>query len=399
MEREHAVCSLDYLTGTLATAYKGMITALVAKDFCIMEDDTAVVLRGTILSMPEGEYHASLMREGRELARAALSRGLFEFEVPQDALRGTTNLQIDVIQRGRHIGTFLLTREKADGFFASAQELSREVAGIDFRQRTALLAEKPGLLQSAEKIISKIFSTKKDWTTLSDDLNSFSKDLFWFARDAFYGWYDLIVRFEARACEKVDVRERDKPLANLLSAIELPLEHEEDHERLRTLLEIWLEGVKTSSVSLSSRIPHVLKVLALIGERFPDADLGPLQGLLIASLKNRAMKTPALPERVLKALSVVMGSDDLAALEPYREERKEELILNVSAAEAAEGERSPDALLKRIGTIALSLPDDAAMIERFFSAAGKNLTAASAPALGAAVIEMFSLFPELSPDA
>ena len=55
------ICSLDYLVGTIATAYKGVINSLVAKDLCITESDGAVTLKGTILSMPAGSYQARLI--------------------------------------------------------------------------------------------------------------------------------------------------------------------------------------------------------------------------------------------------------------------------------------------------------------------------------------------------
>jgi pyruvate,orthophosphate dikinase len=94
-----------------------------------------------------------------------------------------------------------------------------------------------------------------------------------------------------------------------------------------------------------------------------------------------------------------MSFDERSLLEPYSGTQKEQLMGRISAAEAAKGERSPAALLERIGSIAPLLPDDAAMIGHFFGVIEEHLTAASASARAAAVIAMFSLFPELSPDA
>jgi hypothetical protein len=71
------ICSLDYLVGTLATAYKGVITSLAVKDFCINEEDDSATLKGTLLSLPVGAYEASLIRNGVELARTALAQGYF----------------------------------------------------------------------------------------------------------------------------------------------------------------------------------------------------------------------------------------------------------------------------------------------------------------------------------
>jgi hypothetical protein len=47
MKIANDICSLDYLIRTLATAYKGVITALVVKDFCMTEEGDSVTLKGT----------------------------------------------------------------------------------------------------------------------------------------------------------------------------------------------------------------------------------------------------------------------------------------------------------------------------------------------------------------
>ena len=47
------ICRVEYLMGNLATAYKGTLTSLILKDFCITETDDITTMGGTILSMPE----------------------------------------------------------------------------------------------------------------------------------------------------------------------------------------------------------------------------------------------------------------------------------------------------------------------------------------------------------
>ena len=81
------ICSLDYLIGTLSTAYKGVITSLAAKDFCMTEEGEATTLKGTILSIPEGQYEASLIRSGTELARAKLENGHFELKAASERVK------------------------------------------------------------------------------------------------------------------------------------------------------------------------------------------------------------------------------------------------------------------------------------------------------------------------
>src|SRR3990172_12965061 len=123
------ICRLDYLVGTLATAYRGLIISLVMKDFCMTGTAGSTIVKGTILSMPPGEYEASLMHEGKELARSGMNEGYFELEAASGLIARASNLQVDIIQNGRHIGTFLLKKEKEGGFFSSALELSRDIQG------------------------------------------------------------------------------------------------------------------------------------------------------------------------------------------------------------------------------------------------------------------------------
>jgi ABC-type uncharacterized transport system substrate-binding protein len=86
--------------------------------------------------MPVGEYEASLNQSGIELARSALRRGYFEIMSDRRRIAAARDLQIDIIQSGRHIGTFLLRKESAGGFYISAVKLSAEPAGIDLTRLT-----------------------------------------------------------------------------------------------------------------------------------------------------------------------------------------------------------------------------------------------------------------------
>ena len=196
MHTANDICSLDYLIGTLSTAYKGVITSLVAKDFCMTDEGDAVTLKGRVLSLPAGDYKASLIQSGSELARTAIGQGYFELKAQSERVKQAKDLQIDIIQgNGRHIGTFLLKKESSDGFYISAVELSEELKGMDFKRLTIPLRDKVGLLQKAEEIITKILSTKKDWPAFSELLNGFTSDVFWSSRDAFYGSVPMLVPF------------------------------------------------------------------------------------------------------------------------------------------------------------------------------------------------------------
>jgi pyruvate,orthophosphate dikinase len=393
------ICSLEYLIGTLATAYKGLITSLIAKDFCMTEGDGIVTLKGTILSMSAGAYQASLMHEGREVSRIGIQDGFFELKADSKLIKEAKNLQIDVIQNGRHIGTFLLKREKADAFFVSAMELSEELKGMHFKLLTSPLEDKPGLLNNAENLLSKIVSTKKDWRKLSEEINSFSRDLFWVDRDSYYAWYGIFCIYSLKACKSLDDVFSDKLIANFLSLIELPLEKESDQKRLRVLVDIWLREIEGSSISLSHHARQVRSVISGICEKLPEMDIRAAIHTFIASLKEGVMKTPAIKDALLDAMGGALTRDDYTLLGKFSEHNRKELLLAITAAEAmAEGKEYAQ-FLEKIGEIGTSLADDSEMVNTFFNVIERNMTETSVKRLFEALYEMLSIFDRLSPDA
>ena len=144
------------------------------------------------------------MHAGIELSRSNLQNGYFELLADIEVARNASQLQIDIVQNGRHIGTFLLKKEKSNDVFISALELSEEIKDINFSNLTRLLYGKTGLLKKAEEIVSDVLSPKQDWKRFSEKINSFSKDLFWFDREAYYVWYKVLVRWSVNACERID---------------------------------------------------------------------------------------------------------------------------------------------------------------------------------------------------
>jgi len=144
MKIANEICRLDYFNGTIATAYKGVITSLVAKDFCITASDGAVEMKGTIIALPEGNYEARVMSEGAELARDAIEDGNFVLAVRDEVLRKAKNMQIDVVQNGRHIGTFLLKKERGAGSYVPAMELSEDLKELRAHELATGLQTRPG---------------------------------------------------------------------------------------------------------------------------------------------------------------------------------------------------------------------------------------------------------------
>ncbi len=245
MTNNNEICRLEYFYGTLATAYKGVIHSLAAKDFCMIEAGSLITLKGTIMAMPEGDYDSRLMHEGKELSRSALMRGSFEFTVDAFLIREAKNLQIDIVQKGRHVGTFLLKREKPDEFYTSAIELSDDLRELAPHKLVAPLRNRPGLLKRAEEIISIIISPKREWRRLSEELNSFAKDLYWVDRAAFSDWYRVLVQWSARVCDASLRESSGRAAANFLALAELPLDNSPEPEG-SSAINIWLEVLRGS---------------------------------------------------------------------------------------------------------------------------------------------------------
>ncbi len=392
------ICSLDYLVGTFATAYKGLITSLVMKDFCMSGEDDEVVLSGAILSIPQGEYTASLMHGGEEISRERLREGRFEFKAEGRRIGEAKDLRIDIVRNGRHIGTFLLKRERPDEFFSSALELSQELRGVNFKRYTSYLQDNPGLVKKAEELIAQALSTKKDWRRLSDEVAGFSRDLFWFAREAYYQWYELLVRYSLKACERVELAVGDKPVSNFLTLMEFPLEHEPDQDKLKRLAGIWLRDIRGSAIDLSYRFKQARRVLSALHEK-AGAEIGPALRVLLLSLRKKAQRSAAIKDSVLRDMEGVVAHDDLEKLSRYSEKGRKAVLFHISAAEAMVEKKEPDGIFTKIDEINSALPEDTEMADLFFSIIMKDMGRTSAVGLMNALYGMLPVFRELSPEA
>ena len=396
---EREICSLEYLIGTLATAYKGVISPLVARDFCILDSDGAATLKGTILAMPEGDYHAVLKHEGIELARAEIRRGLFELKAESKVVRESANLQIDIVQKGRHIGTFLLRKEKGDNLFISALELSEEVKGLKFGALSGRLRQKPGLLKKGEHIISKILSTKKDWGKFSEQLRSFSNDLFWYDRDSYYAWSEALMRFAFMAAEKAGPTGKEKTLENVFSPISLALEKEDDPERLHRLTRDWLNRVGRSQLDLSVRFRRTIGTIAEIRRRFPDTDVSAAIGAVLLSLEKKIRGMQAIPRSVFEVLGRHVAASDLARLERYGQARTEGPGRIVSDALASASAGDYDAVFGRLRDIDPVILDDTEMVRAFFDFFLGHADRGISECFAEAFSEMVSVFRALPASA
>ncbi len=400
MTKEVDICSLDFLVGTIATAYKGSITSLVVKDFCITRQNRKTIFKGTFLSIPEGSYRLSLMCGGSEIENAEIQAGNFEVKVDSSSIKGAKNLQLDLVQNGRHIGTILLKKETIGGFYSSVLELSQELEGINFKLLYDSLKERKGVQKKAESIISSIVSTKKDWRELSEKINSFLRDLFWYDRETFHLWYTVLCRFAVRACEQVDTMAGDKTISNCLSLIELPLEKETDEEQLKLLLNTWKQEIKDASIDLALRYNHTLRILRIINERLPSADINILIKMLLLALKKRIDATPFINNTVIGGLKNSLDESNNSVLLDFSEKKKDEIMQTIELVETLfDSQADISEILKKIKWIDTGFFDDVKMINTLFDVIGKNITKIEPHKLSASLIEVLLMLNRLSPDA
>ncbi len=382
------ICRLDYLVGTLATAYRGTITSLVVKDFCMSDNGAVTTLKGTVLSMPGGAYEASLIRTGAELSRAGLVNGYFELAADSGRIAEARDLQIDIIQSGRHIGTFLLKKENAGGLYSSAVELSADLAGLDLTRLTLPVRGKAGLLQQAEEIVSQIHSTKKDWAAFSNKLDGFARDFYWGEPEAFFRAYGILVHFALLAAERVVPVERAKAVSNYFDLLEVPLENNTDLLRLRTLVGTWLAGLSRSSLDLSVQARRAVNAIRRIRTSFPDMDTSGALPPLVRSLRAKSAALIVLPDRLIAALESVITPGEREALSRFGEQGQRKLEQDLTGAEQCLKSGEAGKALDIAAGLDLDILDDRKSVSVLFDVLEKNLTTKSAD-LSAEVVAEF----------
>ena len=372
------ICRLDYLVGTLATAYKGLIRSLVIKDFCISDSGVTTIVKGTVLAVPPGYYEASLNKSGVVLSRSALQNGYFEFAVDSKRIAEARDLQLDIIQTGRHVGTFLLKKETAGGLYISAVELSGEIASFDLTRLTAPLHDKVGLLQKAEEIVSQIHSTKKDWAVFSQALNGFSIDFYWSVPEGFYRAFDIIGHFALRAAERVSSADMGKPVSNYFDLLEVPLRAERDQKSLRPLAETWLLMLSRSAIDLSSQAMRAVAVLKDLIQKFTGIEIKGVLSLLISSLQKKRMSVTFLSKHLLTALDKFISIEDRELLSKFGEPGQLRIAQELAEAKQLLAEGDADRVLDMIAEIDIQALDDRQYVSTFFDIVETKLAAESA---------------------
>jgi pyruvate, orthophosphate dikinase len=398
-EMAHDICRLDYLVGTLATAYKGVIRSLVIKDFCMTDGGYTTIFKGTILAVPHGYYEASLNKSGVELSRSPLQNGYFEFAVDSSRIADARDLQIDIIQIGRHIGTFLLKKETAGGLYLSAVELSEELASIDLTRLTTPLHDKVGLLQKAEEIVAQIHSTKKDWASFSEALNGFAIDFYWNVPDDFYDAFDILVRFALRAAERASCADRCKAVSNYFNLLELPLNADRDQKSLRPLAETWLKMISRSTIDLSSQTMPAVAMLKELLRKFPGIEISGVLALLVSSLQKKRKSVTFLNNQLLTSLGKFISIEDRDFLSKFGEPGQLRTAQKLAEVEQQLATGDANHILDMIAEIDILAFDERQHISAFFDIAEQELTAESANTFAEAMGVYLSSANQLSIEA
>ena len=384
----NSICSFDYLVGTLATAYKGNVTSLVAKDFCMNDDGAETTLQGTVLAMPEGDYVASLNRSGVELSRVVLKNGSFAFKADSIRIAEAHDLQIDIVQSGRHIGTFLLKKLNADGLYISAVELSKELAGIDLTLLTSPLRDKVGLLRKAEDIVSQAYSTKKDWAAFSEKVSDFARDFYWSSAEAFYRAFGILARFTILAAEHTNSADQSKPISNYFDLLDLLIEHEIDLTRLRSLTELWATLLSRSSINLSPQARRAAASLERVRDKFPNLDLRALVLLFITSLRTAASSLMFLQNRVLDPLTARIPARDAEMLARFGESGYQRMVQSLHEAELRVERGDICGAVGLIAGLDFDILDDRRAVWLLFDVAEKDLS----PELAGPLVEVIAMY-------
>jgi pyruvate,orthophosphate dikinase len=330
MEDLPDICALDYLVGTLATAYKGSLQSLICRDFCIKQAPQGLVFTGRILALPSGNIQACLIQSGIEIDRAPVVDGIFELNSERDILQRDSSLQIDILQEGRHIGTFLLKQISGSETYISAIELSEDLRGLNMRLLHESIRSKPGLNEKAEKIISFMASTKKDWKQIIPDLTVFMNDLFWYKRDAFYLWFDPINRILLRALKTLQGPERERAVRNLTALAELVSEKEEDPVLRKNYLSRWSELIVSERVEPGLNLKAFFRIIPSIQKSAPRAVADELKRFILHSLARSLEGMPVISREPLDILGKHLPHRERLRISLFLQENREKLIREIS---------------------------------------------------------------------
>ena len=233
----------------------------------------------------------------------------------------------------------------------------------------------------------------------SEKINSFAKDLFWSDRAAFSHWYAVLADYSLKASEAAADTFMEKSMSNFMSLLELPFENESDEATLRPMVDVWLHRLEGSTIHLSSMFPQIRKLLTAIHSRFPEADIEAALSPLLHSLKELALKTPAIRSSTLDALRGMVPDEDLFRLKTYSEENRKNFLKTIEVLESRLNEKRYTDVLQRINDTDFSFSHDTEMTDTFFAVIGRNINEETATLLSDALFNFFHIFAALSPEA
>ncbi len=232
----------------------------------------------------------------------------------------------------------------------------------------------------------------------SEKINSFSKDLFWFDREAYYVWYKVLVRWSVNACERIDGGASNKAVSNVLSLIELPMEEETDKEKLLKAAGEWLSRITESSINLSAGLLHVAEVFARMHEGFPELDIRQALTVLIGSLSDLVNRTPVFDDEVLQKIRPFVTPGDYDLLSNYSMIKRNGMLETLSGVSVSLAGKDYSRVFEALYSADSWLLKDRDMITLFSDIAEKNMSAGSAGPLTEAFTQLLFIFSSVSSD-
>jgi hypothetical protein len=362
-DQKISLCAFDYFPGTVTTAYKGPIQSLVISDFCIEASGSRIEIKGRVINLPEGTYQLILLSEGKTLSKTETKDGTFSFWIEREDFQKLGHLQIDFLQKGRHIGTFLIKAIKEAGPLTSAMEVSMELEGINLRRLVRLVEGRYGLKRKAEHLVAEALSPKRQWYDFSVELYGFSKDLFWIDRNAFSEWIPFIIRFLLLSIRQLPGQR--KPILNIESILEL-IEKEGELPLAEKVLEILESELERYPFDLSVRFIPLMRLISSLVKKAQVQRFRPVL-FLLNSLERAIERITPLPNELLKALN------NDPALQPFTDNSLEILKTALKSIKKSLKEGSPsDEIEKTIENIDLRCLDPVVMTKAVFSVVKKQ---------------------------
>lgn len=301
-ERVRSVAA-PFIAGTFATAYKGSVSSLVIKDFSLERSETgAYRISGKILSLPPGDFEVVLLSAGKTIGRQKVPKGEVALRISEPVLNRVSHLQINLRQKGTHIGSFLLKKNVEKCSFLPVFDIVEQTEGYD----PGLLAEAAkgsvGLEKKAEAVSAAILSPRRDWEKLSNEIAQLTRDLFWKYRGGFDRPFSVLAHFAYLCAVNALPESRPRTSHNFFSMLDYLLVNEEDDERMVRLCRIWMKEAEGGESTPEFVLKDYVGTVRSIFTRLPAFDQRFFIKRTCEGILKRAASAILIPTEVVKRL-------------------------------------------------------------------------------------------------